>query len=280
MLFAKLFRSQYDSSIANNYLVRWVFNDLIILSDMEGFVDMTYESIARVTGVPLDIVKDSVASLMADDPMSRSKEHNGRRLIPMLDDDGNPRPWGWQIVNKPYYMKVKDAETMRERNRLRQARHRVTKKRDKSVTVTLGHAASHHVTPNKNENESKKENEKENEKENREIEPHRRAAPAHTRIFMEEASKNGVTVIVTGPDAIQLASAFKACGSEDIFRSVCERWFQSDDEYVRNKWGYAGQYINKKLQALLNAGAVSETAFQKTTTSGGKYADTPVVKGL
>ena len=171
---------------------------------------------------------------------------------------------------------IKDAETMRERNRLRQARHRVTKKRDKSVTVTLGHAASRYVTPNKNENESKKEN----EIENREVIPHRRAAPAHTRIFMEEASKNGVTVVVTTPDAIQLAAAYKACGSEDTFRSVCERWFQSDDEYVKNKWGYAGQYINKKLQALLNAGAVSETAFQKTTTSGGKYADTPILKGL
>ena len=152
MLFAKLFRSQYDSSIANNYLVRWVFNDLIILSDMEGFVDMTYESIARVTGVPLDIIKHSIASLMADDPMSRCKEYGGKRLVPMLDEDGNPRPGGWKIVNKPYYMKVKDAETMRERNRLRQARHRVTKKRDKSVTVTLSNAASHHVTPNKNEN--------------------------------------------------------------------------------------------------------------------------------
>ena len=56
MLFAKLFRSQYDSSIANNYLVRWVFNDLVILSDMEGFIDMTYESISRITGVPLDMV--------------------------------------------------------------------------------------------------------------------------------------------------------------------------------------------------------------------------------
>lgn len=274
MLFAKLFRSQYDSSIANNYLTRWVFNDLVILSDMEGFLDMTPESIARITGVPLEIIRDSIASLLAPDPMSRCKDHDGRRLIPMLDDDGEPRPWGWQIVNKPYYLKIKDAETMRERNRLRQARHRVTKKRDKSVTVTLGHAASHHVTPNKNENESK------SEIENREREPHRRAAPAHTRIFSEEAAKHGISVVVSRVDAVQLATAFRACGSEDTFRTVCERWFQSDDDFIRTKWGYAGQYINKKLQALLNAGAVSETAFQKTTTSGGKYADTPVVKGL
>lgn len=163
MLFAKLFRSQYDSSIANNYLTRWVFNDLVILSDIEGFVDMTHESIARITGVPLEIVRDAIASLMADDPMSRCKDHNGRRLVPLLDDDGNPRPWGWQIVNKPYYMKIKDAETLRERNRLRQQRHRVTKKRDKSVTVTPGHAASRDVTPNKKESKSKRDAENEGE---------------------------------------------------------------------------------------------------------------------
>ena len=49
---------------------------------------------------------------------------------------------------------------------------------------------------------------------------------------------------------------------------------------MKTKWGYAGQYINKKLQAMLNAGTVSETAFQKKTNASGKYAETPIVKGL
>lgn len=250
MLFAKLFRSQYDSSIANNYVLRWVFNDMVILSDMEGFLDMTHESISRITGVPLEIIRTSIDSLMSDDPNSRCKDHGGKRLIPMLDDDGNPRPWGWQIVNKPYYMKIRDAETMRERNRLRQQRHRdktVTKKRDKSVTVTPrnasvtgGHAASRPVTPNKSENENKKESF-----------PASAGGPTHSRIYYEEAAKAGIVVAPQVADFSALAKVFHDLGDEAKYREVCSLYFLSHDKFVIEN-GFSGRHLPGKLQAILN----------------------------
>lgn len=90
-----------------------------------------------------------------------------------------------------------------------------------------------------------------------------RAPSAHVKVFEEEAQKAGIRVAIDKPDAIQLASAFKACGSEEEFRRACAGWFASDDEWVRDKWGYAGRFIGKKLQALLNNGKPA-----KKTTSG------------
>jgi len=108
----------------------------------------------------------------------------------------------------------------------------------------------------------------------------RNGSAQHVGIFEEEARKAGIRVAIDKADAIQLAHAFKVCGSEEEFRRVCAGWFSSDDEWIREKWGYAGRYMGKKLQAMLNAGAVSETAFQKKTNVSGKYAETPIVKGL
>lgn len=74
----------------------------------------------------------------------------------------------------------------------------------------------------------------------------------HVFIFEEEARMAGIATAVAREDAIQLAAALKACGSEEKYRAVCAAWFASDDEFIVEKWGYAGRFIQKKLQALLN----------------------------
>jgi len=108
-MYAKIFEQIYDSSIAEDYQVRHVFMDLLVLADQTGVVDMTVEAVARRTNVPIEIIRKSLLTLSTPDPDSRSKEEDGRRIVP-LDDRG----WGWQIVNFAGYHKIKNESARRE----------------------------------------------------------------------------------------------------------------------------------------------------------------------
>jgi len=117
-MFAKVFSSILDSSIADDWQMRVVFTDLLVLADKDGVVDMTAESIARRTNVPLDIVKDRLAKLELPDPSSRTPDCEGRRIT-RLDPH---RDWGWRITNFVKYresatkemLRMSDAERKRE----------------------------------------------------------------------------------------------------------------------------------------------------------------------
>src|SRR5438045_3908715 len=93
--YAKIFQQIFDSSIADDWQVRHVFEDLLILANSDGVVDMTREAIARRTNTPLDVVIRAIEHLELPDASSRSKEEGGARLK-RLDDH---RDWGWWIVN-------------------------------------------------------------------------------------------------------------------------------------------------------------------------------------
>lgn len=108
-MFAKVFTQIFDSSIAEDWKVRHVFEDLLKLADPDGVVDMTAEAIARRTNMPLDMVQSGIEKLSAPDATSRSKEHEGRRIVPL--DPG--RGWGWIIVNYQHYRTLRDEEARR-----------------------------------------------------------------------------------------------------------------------------------------------------------------------
>lgn len=131
-MFAKVFEQIFDSSIAEDYHVRLVFEDLLTLADIDGVVDKTPEALARRTNVPLDIIKKAITVLESPDPRSRRKENEGRRII-RLDDH---RDWGWLIVNYDYYRNLASEEQRRAKTR-----ERVNKYREKTrcnAGVTLG----------------------------------------------------------------------------------------------------------------------------------------------
>ncbi len=120
-MFAKVFAQVFDSSIAEDYRVRLVFEDFLKLADKDGVVDMTREAIARRTNVPLKIVAHGIAELEKPDKESRSPDCEGRRLV-RLDAH---RDWGWRIVNFQKYresatkemLRMGDAERKRESRR-------------------------------------------------------------------------------------------------------------------------------------------------------------------
>ena len=70
---------------------------------------MTYEAISRRTNVPIEEVKRYILELQQPDMSSRSKEFDGKRIIPL--DSG--RDWGWLIVNYQFYRQIRDAEVRR-----------------------------------------------------------------------------------------------------------------------------------------------------------------------
>ena len=135
-MFAKVFSQILESSLAEDFRVRLVFEDLLKLCDLNGVVDMTPEAIARRTNVPLEIVLTGIEALEKPDPRSRTPDAEGRRLV-RLDDH---REWGWMIVNHAHYRSIASEEQRREKtaSRVRVFREKNALKRD----VTLGNACN------------------------------------------------------------------------------------------------------------------------------------------
>lgn len=119
-MYAKVFQQIYDSSIADDWEVRVVFIDLLILADRDGFIDMTQEAIAARTRMPLEMVNNAINLLTEPDKKSRTPDQDGRRLIPIDPRRG----WGWKIVNYERYRNIRDENDRKSymRNYMREYR--------------------------------------------------------------------------------------------------------------------------------------------------------------
>lgn len=135
-MYGKLFAQMYDGTLRADWRALVTFQQMIILCDADGVIDMTPDALAARTGIPLDVIQAGIASLEAPDPRSRTPDREGRR-IERLDDH---RDWGWRIVNHARYRKLVDAGTVREQNRIRQANKRERDRHAASRSVTPSHA--------------------------------------------------------------------------------------------------------------------------------------------
>lgn len=121
-MYGKLFSQMYDGTLATKgpWQALVTFQQLIILCDKSGIIDMTPESVARRTTIPLEIIKTGIEALEQPDIESRSPELEGRRIVRLSDN----RSWGWQIVNHAHYRTMRSQEERTEymRNYQRQRR--------------------------------------------------------------------------------------------------------------------------------------------------------------
>ena len=149
-MYGKLFESMYDGTLSGNWKALITFQQLIILADKDGYVDITPAALSRRTGIPTEIIQHGIEELEQPDKDSRSDTSDGRRIV-RLDDH---RPWGWQIVNYEKYRDLYNADDRREKNRARQQKHRDRQKgeegdvTDSNASVTDHNAAlqmSRHV---------------------------------------------------------------------------------------------------------------------------------------
>lgn len=114
-MFAKLFQSMYDGSLATRgpWQALVTFQQLLILADRFGDVDMTIEVISRRTLLPQEVLETGIEVLLQPDPASRDPAFGGRRIVPLADG----RAWGWHIVNYTKYSQIRSAEERREYKR-------------------------------------------------------------------------------------------------------------------------------------------------------------------
>lgn len=136
-MFAKLFHQVVYSSLTQKepVFVRGVFFMLMAIADKGGSVLGTDESIARVINVPIDEFNEALTALMAPDPDSQSKEHEGRRIIRL---DGVP---GLFLVNYVKYAEIGSDEQRREYFRIKKAESRArtkSKEQEPETPVSKG----------------------------------------------------------------------------------------------------------------------------------------------
>lgn len=121
-MYGKVFSSMYDGTLATKgpWQALVTFQQMIVLADKDGVVDMTAHAISRRTSIPLEIIEAGIVELALPDPESRSAVEDGRRIVLL---EGH-RTWGWQIVNYAKYAALRSAEERREYMRIAQAEHR------------------------------------------------------------------------------------------------------------------------------------------------------------
>lgn len=126
----------YDGTLADNWQALITFQQMIVLCDSDGIIDMTPGAISRRTGIPHEHIEEGIKFLEKDDPYSKTTADNGRRIVPL----DNHRPWGWRIVNHAIYKKMASMADKKKADR-----ERIAQKREESKAVADSRKVSHGV---------------------------------------------------------------------------------------------------------------------------------------
>ena len=89
---------------------------MLAMADRKGRVWASIPGLANRARVPLEDSEKALATFLAPDKYSRTKDDDGRRIAEI---DG-----GWKLLNYEKYRDMRDEETRAEQNREAQARHR------------------------------------------------------------------------------------------------------------------------------------------------------------
>lgn len=119
-MYGKVFDSIYDGTLYGHWEAIVTMQQLIVLANADGVIDMTPHAMAARTSIPLNIIQSGLEFLAKPDPYSRTPGDEGRRIV-LLDDH---RPWGWKLVNHGKYKRLRDMEQKREADRVRIAEKR------------------------------------------------------------------------------------------------------------------------------------------------------------
>ena len=133
-MYGKLFEHMYDGTLATRgpWQALVTFQQLIILADKRGDVDMTHEAISRRTTIPLEIIQQGIQALEQPDSASRSPALEGRRIVRLSEN----REWGWNVVNYGHYRKIRSQDERREYMRNYQRKRREAVNREVNTSTT------------------------------------------------------------------------------------------------------------------------------------------------
>ena len=117
----------YDGTLYGQWEAIVTLQQLIVLADQDGFVEITPPALSARTSIPIDIIKKGLEVLESDDPYSRTKGEYGKRITRIHED----RPWGWRIVNYLKYRNMASQEDKRKYMREYMREYRRRKKQEK-----------------------------------------------------------------------------------------------------------------------------------------------------
>ena len=123
-MYGKIFDSMYEGTLYGHWEAIVTLQQMLVLCNSEGVIDMTPQAIAARTSIPLEILTKGIGILTEPDPYSRTPGDDGKRIV-LMD---NHRPWGWFIVNYAKYQKIRSREEKLEADRVRIAEKRKTSK--------------------------------------------------------------------------------------------------------------------------------------------------------
>lgn len=121
-MYAKVFAQMYDGTLRTRapWQAMVTFQQLLILADQDGVVDMTLDAIHIRTGIPYEILEAGIEALQQADKASRTPDEEGRRIV-LLDEH---RDWGWKLVN---YVKYRQMQRESDRREYHAERYRLKK---------------------------------------------------------------------------------------------------------------------------------------------------------
>lgn len=121
--FTKLYRNITKSTVwvgqARHVKLAWV--TILAEADSLGRVTTPLPSLAKLAEITIEELQEALAIFLAPDPHSRSKELEGRRLVPLDDDDEYS---GFRLVTYLKRRANRDPETRKRQNREAQERYR------------------------------------------------------------------------------------------------------------------------------------------------------------
>lgn len=111
-MYGKIFAQMYEGTLASKgpWEALVTFQQLVVLANKHGEIDMTPEAIANRTTIPLKIIRKGIAVLELPDPDSRTPDEEGRRILRL----NAHRSWGWRLVNYEKYRRIRSEEERRE----------------------------------------------------------------------------------------------------------------------------------------------------------------------
>ena len=130
-LYTRIFNDVLDGSLADDFFIRHIFMDLLLVADGDGIVDMTLSALSRRLNIPRDSLSHALEVLSSPDPESRIKDREGRRIETLDEDAGR----GWRIVNHAHYQAISTKADRRERDKERKKNDRAERAAKKVETL-------------------------------------------------------------------------------------------------------------------------------------------------
>lgn len=119
-MFGKFFASTWTGSMCGagaHVFSVWAY--ALSTSDADGCVELNPAFMAPIIGMSRDDVQRALDYLLSPDPMSRSQEEGGRRLMP----DG---AFQYKIVTYPKYRAIRNEEARKDSNRRASKKYRAS----------------------------------------------------------------------------------------------------------------------------------------------------------